>query len=85
MNPTLLSVAAALAWCASFMGVILVLAYRRASLAAATAILTTLLIAYCILGAAADWWKIALAPVGLMVLLNVRPLRMAVLTRPFLK
>ena len=39
MNTLLPSVAAAIAWSGLFLGVILILAYRRASLAAATAVL----------------------------------------------
>ena len=86
MNTLLLSAAAAVGWCAVFAAVILILAYRRAGLAAASAALLALLSVYWTVGAAAEWWKITLAvPVGLLVLLNIRPLRVRLITRPFLK
>jgi acyl-CoA dehydrogenase len=86
MNTWLLSAAAALAWCLLFVGVILILAYRRAHLATATTLFAMLLVAYWIFGGAADWWKIVLsATLGLLILLNIRPLRMGLITRPFLK
>ncbi len=86
MNTLLPSVAAAIAWCGVFLGAILILAYRRASLAAATAVLAVLLLGYWCLGAAAPWWKsLVSAPFALLVLLNLRPLRVGLVTRPFLK
>src|ERR1700678_1974488 len=86
MNNWLPVAAAAIGWVLLFVAVILILAYSRASLAAATAVLGVVLLAYWALGAAADWWKILLSiPVGLLLLLNIRPLRVALLTRPFLK
>jgi acyl-CoA dehydrogenase len=86
MNNWLPAAAAAIGWVLLFVAAILILAYRRASLAAATAVLGIVLLAYWAFGAAADWWKIILSiPVGLLLLLNIRPLRVALLTRPFLK
>jgi acyl-CoA dehydrogenase len=86
MNPTLLSVAAGIAWCGAFMGMVLGLAYHRARLATATIALAVLVLAYWFWGGGADWWKCLLfLPVGLMLLLNSRPLRIALVSRPFLK
>jgi acyl-CoA dehydrogenase len=86
MNEFVPSIAAALAWCALFVGVILILSYRRAGLVAATAVLGIVLLAYWAFGAAPDWWKVIVSvPIGLLLLLNFRPLRVALVTRPFLK
>ncbi len=68
---------------------VLYLAYRRLSLLAFTATFTVLLAAYSYfgaIGAAAETWKgfLWLSLAGLW-LLNVRPLRTALLTRPFMK
>src|ERR1700743_3555062 len=72
-----------------FIAAILFLAYRRLSLLAFTATFTVLLVAYTVLGAQsapAGIWKgflwLVLAAVWL---LNVRPLRKAIITRPFMK
>jgi acyl-CoA dehydrogenase len=86
MNNLSLSVGWAVAWCALFVLLVLVLAYRRASLAVATVVLGLALAAYWFFGAAADWWKIAVSvPVVVLLLLNLRWLRVALITRPFLK
>ena len=75
-----------LAWAAAFLGVIFVLAYRRASLAFGCCVLGILLLAYWLLGTAPQWWKQAICvPYVLLLLLNVRPLRLRLLTRPFLR
>ncbi|HEV7612008.1 MAG TPA: acyl-CoA dehydrogenase [Steroidobacteraceae bacterium] len=75
-----------LAWGVLFLGVILVLAYRRASLGLSSCVLGLLLLAYWALGSAPDWWKTALSiPYAVLLLLNIRPLRMTVVTRPFLR
>src|ERR1700723_3362887 len=74
------------AWAVLFLGVLLVLAYRRASLAASTCVLGLLLVGYWVFGLAAEWWKIAVSvPYVLLLLLNVRPLRVRLVTRPFLR
>jgi acyl-CoA dehydrogenase len=74
------------AWAALFLGVLLILAYRRASLAASSGVLGLLLLAYWAFGGGALWWKIALSvPYALLLLLNVRPLRLRLVTRPFLR
>ncbi|MGH8338111.1 MAG: acyl-CoA dehydrogenase, partial [Gammaproteobacteria bacterium] len=75
-----------LAWAVLLLGILLILAYRRASLALSSAVLGALLIAYWLLGTAPEWWKIALSlPYALLLLLNVRPLRRSFVTRPFLR
>jgi acyl-CoA dehydrogenase len=73
----------------AFVVAVLFLAYRRLSLLAFTATFTALLVAYTVLGASgtpAGAWKgfLWLLLAGLW-LLNVRPLRKAVITRPFMK
>ena len=69
-----------------FIAAVLVLAYRRLSLLAFTVTFTVLFAAYTLLGAPAGIWKGFL---GLLVtalwLLNVRPLRKAIITRPFMR
>ncbi len=72
-----------------FVAAVLYLAYRRLSLLAFTATFTVLLAAYSYFGAAgaaAQTWKgfLWLMLAGLW-LLNVRPLRKALITRPFMK
>ncbi|HEX3843798.1 MAG TPA: acyl-CoA dehydrogenase [Steroidobacteraceae bacterium] len=72
-----------------FVAAVLFLAYRRLSLLAFTATFTALLVAYTLLGASgtpAGAWKgfLWLLLAGLW-LLNLRPLRKAILTRPFMK
>src|SRR6202011_972419 len=67
----------------------LFLAYRRRWLLACTATFTVLLIAYALLGeqtAPAGIWKGFLwVLLAALWLLNVRPLRKAIITRPFMK
>jgi acyl-CoA dehydrogenase len=76
----------ALAWLLSFAIVTLVLAYRRASLGPATAALGLLSLAYWFFGGAPDWWKgVVSTPAALLLLLNIRPLRVGVISRPFLR
>jgi anthranilate phosphoribosyltransferase len=69
-----------------FVAALLYLAYQRLNLLAFTATALALLVAYTVLGKPPLWWGgILWAGTALLVLLNVRPLRKAVLTRPFLK
>jgi acyl-CoA dehydrogenase len=73
----------------AFVVAVLFLAYRRLSLLAFTATFTALLVAYTVLGASgtpAGAWKgfLWLLLAGLW-LLNIRPLRKAIITRPFMK
>src|SRR6266478_3876104 len=75
-----------LAWAASFLGALLILAYRRAGLALSSWVLGILLLAYLALGSAPAWWKILLSiPYASLLLLNIRPLRLRAVTRPFLR
>ena len=69
-----------------FVAALLFLAYRRLSLLAFTVTFTVLLAAYTLLGAPAGIWKgfLGLLLAGLW-LLNVRTLRKALITRPFMK
>jgi acyl-CoA dehydrogenase len=73
-------------WLVLFVGAICMLAYRRASLAASTAVLTVLLAGYLAIGAAPIWWKVLVTgPFVILLFLNIRPLRVHLLTRPFMK
>jgi acyl-CoA dehydrogenase len=73
-------------WLVLFLAAIFILAYRRASLARSTGVLLALLAVYWALGAAPLWWKAALSvPFALLLFFNVRPLRIRLLTRPFMK
>jgi acyl-CoA dehydrogenase len=69
-----------------FIAAVLFLAYRRLSLLTFTVTFTVLLFAYTLLGAPAGIWKgfLGLLLAGLW-LLNLRTLRKALLTRPFMK
>src|SRR5579863_5828878 len=74
------------AWAVLFLGLVLVLAYRRASLAASSCLLGVLGLAYWVLGTAPEWWKATLIiPYVVLILLNVRPLRVRLMSRPFLR
>src|SRR5579871_964813 len=72
-----------------FIAAVLVLAYRRLSLLVFTATFTVLLAAYTWLGASsapAGVWKGFLwVMLAALWLLNLRPLRKAIITRPFMK
>ena len=72
-----------------FIAAVLFLAYRRLSLLAFTVTFTVLLAAYTVLGASsapAGVWKGFLwLLLAALWLLNVRPLRKALITRPFMK
>jgi acyl-CoA dehydrogenase len=82
----LISIVVALGWAAAFILLIFVLSYRRVNLTLATLGLLLLLGAYWRFGTAPDVWKIALSlPFALLVLLNIKPLRLSFITRPFLK
>jgi acyl-CoA dehydrogenase len=73
-------------WFVAFLAAALWLAYTRRSLATATLTLGALLAAYTVLGEGAAWWKTALWVVfAPLALLNVTPLRVRFLTRPFLR
>jgi acyl-CoA dehydrogenase len=72
-----------------FIAAVLFLAYRRLSLLAFTATFTVLLAAYTVLGAssapAGVWKGLLWVLLATLWLLNVRPLRKALITRPFMK
>jgi len=86
MNNLLPDAAVFLGWLLLFLGVLLVLAYRRASLAVSTCALGALLVVYWAFGGAPAWWKMILCvPFAALLLLNVRPLRLRLVSRPFLK
>jgi acyl-CoA dehydrogenase len=75
-----------LAWCLFVAAALIWLAYRRVSLGAATLALGALLLAYWTLGHAGPGVKLIVSlPVALLALLNLRELRMRLVTRPFLK
>ena len=72
-------------WLLLFLGGALFLAYRRASLAAATIAYGAALLAYSWFGSAGLPWLIVLwAAFGALALLNITPLRTRFVTRPFL-
>jgi acyl-CoA dehydrogenase len=72
-----------------FIAAVLFLAYRRLSLLAFTVTFTVLLAAYTVLGAssapAGIWKGLLWVLLASLWLLNVRPLRKALITRPFMK
>ncbi|HEY5264488.1 MAG TPA: hypothetical protein VIJ37_05805, partial [Steroidobacteraceae bacterium] len=72
MNNLLPDAAVFLGWLLLFLGVLLVLAYRRASLAVSTCALGALLVVYWAFGGAPAWWKMILCvPFAALLLLNV--------------
>ena len=74
------------AWTVLLFGVLLILAYRRISLAASSCVLGVLLLAYWLIAPASVWWKAAMsAPYVLLALLNLKALRLPLITRPFLR
>jgi acyl-CoA dehydrogenase len=69
-----------------FLGVVLWAAYRKVGLATATLAIGAVLLAYTLTGTAAPWWKTVLWACYLpLVLLNVAPLRIRFLSRPFFR
>src|SRR3984885_12451713 len=86
MHELLLDAGIVVGWLVLFAGAICILAYRRATLAVSTGVLLLLLAIYWALGSAPDWWKILISvPFAVLFLLNIRPLRIRLLTRPFMK
>src|SRR5580704_7775551 len=86
MNDLPLSAGVFLAWALSFVGVLLILAYRRSSLRLNCGVLGIFLLAYLAFGGSPEWWKVVVSiPYALLLLLNVRPLRLRAVTRPFLR
>src|ERR1700723_2875804 len=73
-------------WLVLFVGAICILTHRRAVHAAGTGVRLVVLSWYLALGASPNGWKAALSvPFALLFLFNVRPLRIRLLTRPFMK
>ena len=69
-----------------FVGIVLWASYRKIGLAATTALIGVVLATYTLTGTAASWWKAALWAAYLpLVLLNVAPLRLRFLSRPFFR
>jgi acyl-CoA dehydrogenase len=86
MNDWVLQASIAVGWLVLFVGIALTLTYRRVGLAISTVICMALLAAYWWWGATPEWWKILLSiPVAVLLSLNIPPLRMRVLTRPFMR
>ncbi len=76
----------AVLWFVLFVGLVLWLAYQRASLVMATAVLGALLAGYTVLGAGPWWWKALLWALFLPhLLLNILPLRRFLISRRFLR
>jgi len=72
-------------WLVLFASLVLWLAYQRASLAKATVALGVLLVYYTLFGDGATWWKATLWALYVPhVLLNLRPLRRALISNRFL-
>ena len=86
MHDLLLCAGIVVGWLVLFVGAVCVLAYRRATLAVSTLVLLALLAGYWALGTAPVWWKILFSvPFAILFLLNLRPLRIRLVTRPFMK
>jgi acyl-CoA dehydrogenase len=86
MHELLLYASIAVGWLVLFVGAVCILAYRRASLELGTGVLLLLLALYWVLGTAPDWWKVLVSvPFAILFLLNIRPLRRRLVTRPFMK
>jgi acyl-CoA dehydrogenase len=86
MNDLPLSAGVFLAWALSFVGVLLILAYRRSSLRLSCGVLGIFLLAYLAFGGSPEWWKVVVSiPYALLLLLSIRPLRLRAVTRPFLR
>ncbi|MGH6885746.1 MAG: acyl-CoA dehydrogenase, partial [Geminicoccales bacterium] len=74
-----------LLWLVLFASLVLWLAYQRAGLAKATIAFGLLLVYYTLFGQGALWWKATLwALFATLALLNVRPLRRALISNRFL-
>ena len=70
----------------SFVAIVLWAAYRKVGLLSTTLAIGAVLAAYTLTGAAPAWWKAVLwAAFAPLALLNVTPLRIRFLSRPFLR
>ena len=73
-------------WLVLYGGALLILTYRRVGLLPSSLILAALTALYWVFGAWPDWWKVLVSlPVAFALLLCVRPLRLRLITRPFLR
>jgi acyl-CoA dehydrogenase len=86
MHDLLLCAGIAVGWLVLFVGAFFILAYRRASLALSTGVLVLLLALYWVQGSAPLEWNILISvPFAVLLLFNIRPLRIRLITRPFMK
>ncbi|HEY0748719.1 MAG TPA: acyl-CoA dehydrogenase [Steroidobacteraceae bacterium] len=86
MHDLLLYAGIAVGWLVLFAGALLILAYRRATLALSTGVLLLSLALYWALGSAPLAWKIIISvPFAALLLFNLRPLRISLIMRPFMK
>src|ERR1700723_3792210 len=86
MPDLLLEATIVVGWLVLFVGAICILTHRRAVHAAGTGVRLVVLSWYLALGASPNGWKAAVSvPFALLFLFNVRPLRIRLLTRPFMK
>jgi len=86
MEISLLGAGASIGWFLLFAFALLVLTYRRATLATAALVLGAMLLAYWLGSSASVLWKCAgTVPWLVLALLNLRVLRERFVTRPFLK
>ncbi len=77
---------ATLAWLATVVVAVLWLSYQRIRLGPASLALAALTALYWLLGSAPPGWKVLISlPLLVLALLNIRPLRRRLLTRPFLR
>ena len=86
MHELLLDAGIVIGWLVLFAVAFCILAYRRASLVVSTAVLLALLALYWVYGTAPEWWKTLISvPFAILLFLNIRPLRIRLVTRPFMK
>src|SRR5882757_3669610 len=86
MHELLLDAGIVIGWLVLFAVAFCILAYRRASLVVSTAVLLALLALYWACGTAPAWWKTLISvPFAILLFLNIRPLRIRLITRPFMK
>src|ERR1700761_408928 len=86
MHELLLDAGIVVGWLVLFVGAICILAYRRASLAVSPAVLLLISAGYWAFGSSPPWWKILVCvPFAILLMLNIRPLRVRLITRPFMK
>ena len=83
---SLTTVAASVVAFLSFLALVVALLYKRAPLWLFTACMVLCFAAYVLLVASPSWLTLLFsAPLGLLILLTITPLRIALVTRPFMK